>query len=187
MSHTQFVSTATLTVVDDFNLQSYLDALFERCVKEENFLFEEYGEIDGKVDIEFGEYVRQVGSNILIECDTEESNGNSEVYDWLIEQFLPVMTSEFAEIKSALVRSGVDVNVEFYTKDRKCISTDDIRNILKQYIKMSAWPLSELAHNISKRPFPVLWLRSNRNQRTDEVYQSTICYSWWNWKHELCE
>ena len=140
MSFTQFVSTATLTVVDDFNLLSYLDALSERCVKEENFLFEEYGEVDSKVDIEFGEYVRQVGSNILIECDTEESNGNSEVYDWLIDQFLPVMTSEFAEIKSASVdsRSGVDVNVEFYTKDRKCISTDDIRNILKQYIKMSA-------------------------------------------------
>jgi hypothetical protein len=132
MSFTQFVSTATLTVVDDFNLLSYLDALSERCV--------EYGEIDGKVDIEFGEYVRQVGSNILIECDTEESNGNSEVYDWLIEQFLPVMTSEFVQIKSATIdsRSGVDVNVEFYTKDRKCISTDDIGNILKQYIKMSA-------------------------------------------------
>jgi len=103
-------------------------------VKEENFIFEYYGEI------EFGEYVRQVGSNILIECDTEESNGNSEVYDWLIEQFLPVMTSEFVQIKSTTIdsRSGVDVNVEFYTKDRKCISTDDIRNILKQYIKMSA-------------------------------------------------
>ena len=140
MSFTQFVSTATLTVVDDFNLLSYLDALSERCVKEENFLFEEYGENDGKVDIEFGEYVRQDGSNILIECDTEESNGNSEVYDWLIDQFLPVMTSEFAEIKSASIdsRSGVDVNVGFYTKDRKCISTDDIGNILKQYIKMSA-------------------------------------------------
>ena len=53
MSYTQFVSTATLTVVDDFNLQSYLDTLSERCVKEENFLFADYGEIDGKVDIEF--------------------------------------------------------------------------------------------------------------------------------------
>jgi hypothetical protein len=121
-------------VVDDFNLQSYLDALSERCVKEENFIFEYYGEIT------FGEYVYQVGSNILIECDTEDSNGNSEVYDWLIDQFLPVMTSEFVQIKSATIdsHSGVDVNVEFYTKDRKCISTDDINNILKQYIKMSA-------------------------------------------------
>jgi hypothetical protein len=134
MSFTQFVSTATLTVVDDFNLLSYLDALSERCVKEENFIFEYYEEI------EFGEYVRQVGSNILIECESEGVNGNSEVYDWLIEQFLPVMTSEFAEIKSASIdsRSGMDVNVCFYTKDRKCISTDDIGNILKQYIKMSA-------------------------------------------------
>jgi hypothetical protein len=134
MSYTQFVSTATLTVVDDFNLQSYLDALSERCVKEENFIFEYYGEI------EFGEYFRQVGSNILIECDSEGDNGNSEVYDWLIEQFLPVMTSEFVQIKSATIdsRSGADVSVEFYTKDGKSFSTDDINNILKQYIKMSA-------------------------------------------------
>jgi hypothetical protein len=134
MSHTQFVSTATLTVADDFNLQSYLDALSERCVKEENFIFEYYGEM------EFGEYVRQNGNELLIECESEGDNGNSEVYDWLIEQFLPVMTSEFVQIKSATIdsRSGADVNVEFYTKDRKRISTDDIGNILKQYIKMSA-------------------------------------------------
>jgi hypothetical protein len=134
MSHTQFVSTATLTVADDFNLQSYLDALSERCVKEENFIFEYYGEM------EFGEYVRQNGNELLIECDTEESNGNSEIYEWLFDQFLPVMTSEFAEIKSASIdsRSGVDVDVCFYTKDVKRISTDDIKNILKQYIKMSA-------------------------------------------------
>ena len=154
MSYTQFVATATLTVVDDFNLQSYLDALSERCVKEENFIFEFYGEVDGKVDMEFSAYVHQVGSNILIECDTEEYNGNSEVWDWLIDQFLPVMTSEFAEIKSASIdsRSGVDVDVCFYTKDGNCISTDDIGNILKQYVKISAWPLSELSHEAPMTP-----------------------------------
>ena len=53
MSYTQFVSTATLTLCDDFNVQSYLDAIAERCVKEKNFLFEEYGEIDGKEEAEY--------------------------------------------------------------------------------------------------------------------------------------
>lgn len=140
MSYTQFVATATLTLCDDFNVQSYLDAIAERCVKEENFLFEEYGEIDGKVDVNFGSYVHQNGNELLIEIDTEESNGNSEVWDWLIDQFIPIMKSEYVQIKSATIdsRSGVDVDVCFYTKDGNCISTDDIGNILKQYVKMSA-------------------------------------------------
>ena len=57
------------------------------------------------------------------------------------------MTSEFVQVKSATIdsRSGVDVNVEFYTKDR-CISTDDIGNSLKQYIKMSAWYHTDVIH-----------------------------------------
>ena len=133
MSYTQFVSTATCTVVDGFNLQSYLDAISTRCVKEQNFLFEEYGEENGKIDIDFDAYVRQVGDNVLIECDTEESNCNSEVWDWLVDQFLPVMTSRFVEIKSATIdsRSGVDVHVAYLGKDNNYISTDDL---IKNYI-----------------------------------------------------
>ena len=65
MSYTQFVSTATLTVVDGFNLQSYLDAISVRCVEEENFIFEENGEVDGKVDVDFSAYVRKLDDVIL--------------------------------------------------------------------------------------------------------------------------
>ena len=128
MSYTQFVATATCTVVDGFNLQSYLDAISERSVKEQNFLFEEYGEENGKIDLDFDAYVRQVGDNILIECDTEEYNSNSEVWDWLIDQFVPIMTSRFVEIKSATIdsREGVDVHVAYLGKDNNYISTDDL-------------------------------------------------------------
>lgn len=128
MSYTQFVATATCTVVDGFNLQSYLDAISTRCVKEQNFLFEEYGEENGKIDLDFDTYVRQVGDNVLIECDTEESNGNSEVWDWLVDQFVPIMNSRFVEIKSATIdsRSGVDVHVAYLGKDNNYISTDDL-------------------------------------------------------------
>jgi len=128
MSYTQFVATATCTVVDGFNLQSYLDAISTRCVKEQNFLFEEYGEENGKIDIDFDAYVRQVGDNVLIECDTEEYNGNSEVWDWLVDQFVPIMTSRFVEIKSATIdsRDGVDIHVAYLGKDNNYISTDDL-------------------------------------------------------------
>ena len=137
MSYTQFVSTATCTVVDGFNLQSYLDAISTRCVKEQNFLFEEYGEENGKIDIDFDAYVRMVGDNVLIECDTEEYNRSSEVWDWLVDQFVPVMTSRFVEIKSATIdsRYGVDVHVAYLGKDNNYISTDDL---IKNYISSVA-------------------------------------------------
>ncbi len=128
MSYTQFVATATCTVVDGFNLESYLEAISIRSVKEQNFLFEEFGEENGKIDLDFGDYVRQVGDNILIECDTEEYNNNSQVWDWLVDQFLPIMNSRFVEIKSASIdsRDGVDVHVAYLTKDGQYISTDDL-------------------------------------------------------------
>ena len=129
MSYTQFVATATCSVVDDFNLQSYLDALSERCVKEENSIFEFYGlDSNDELDVDFGDYVRISGGKLLIECDTEEINSNSEVWDWLIDQFIPVMTSQFVEIKSATIdsRSGVDVDVCFYSKDGKSISANEL-------------------------------------------------------------
>jgi hypothetical protein len=137
MSYTQFVATATVTVVDDFNLNSFLTALADRCVSEENFIYENYGEDDGVLDLDFECYVHQNGDKILIECDTEESNGNSEVWDWLIDQFLPIMTSDLAKIKSATIdsRSGLDVDVCFCDKNGNCI---DVDNIVSQYTKMSS-------------------------------------------------
>jgi hypothetical protein len=129
MSYTQFFSTATCTVVDEFNLQSYLDAISERCVKEENSIFEFYGlDSNNLLDVDFADYVRQLGDTILIECDTEEINSNSEVWDWLIDQFVPIMTSRFVTIKSATVdsRNGVYVDVSYLDKNKQYISTDDL-------------------------------------------------------------
>jgi hypothetical protein len=119
MSYTQFVATAFCTVVDGFNLESYLDALSKRCVKEDNFIAEEYGVNEDQVDIHFDTYVRMVGSNVLIECDTEENNNNSEIWDWLVGQFVPVMVSDLMEIKSATIdsRSGVDVDIVYLKKN----------------------------------------------------------------------
>ena len=103
-------------------------------------MVEHYGEVDGKVDIDFNDYVRESGGQILIEMDSEESNGNSEVWDWLIDQFLPIMKSDYVQIKSASIdsRSGVDIDFSFIKKDGTFIGIDDIGEILKQYIKMSA-------------------------------------------------
>ena len=138
MSHTQFVATATLTVCEGFNVQSYLDAISERCVKEDNFIAQEYGEIDGKVDIDFSDYVRESDGKILIETDSEESNGNSEVWDWLIDQFLPIMNSEYVQIKSASIdsRSGVDIGFSLYSKTGKIVNLDELMETYQQSVTL---------------------------------------------------
>lgn len=136
MSYTQFVATATLTVCEGFNVQSYLDAISKRCVKEDNFIVEHYGEVDGKVDIDFNDYVRESGGQILIEMDSEESNGNSEVWDWLIDQFLPIMKSDYVQIKSASIdsRSGVDIGFSLYSKTGKVVDLDEIMKTYQQTV-----------------------------------------------------
>ncbi len=136
MSYTQFVATASLTVCEGFNLQSYLDAISERSVKEDNFLMEHYGEVNGKIDIDFEDYVRQSDGNILIECDTEENNNNSEVWDWLIDQFIPVMNSQFVQIKSATIdsRSGVDIGFSLYDKMGKFVDLTEIMEVYQKTV-----------------------------------------------------
>jgi hypothetical protein len=136
MSYTQFVATASLTVCEGFNLQSYLDAISERSVKEDNFLMEHYGEVNGKIDIDFEDYVRQSDGNILIECDTEENNNNSEVWDWLIDQFIPVMNSQFVQIKSATIdsRSGVDIGFSLYDKMGKVVDLTEMMEVYQKTV-----------------------------------------------------
>lgn len=136
MFYTQFVATASLTVCEGFNLQSYLDAISERSVKEDNFLMEHYGEVNGKIDIDFEDYVRQSDGNILIECDTEENNNNSEVWDWLIDQFIPVMNSQFVQIKSATIdsRSGVDIGFSLYDKMGKFVDLTEIMEVYQKTV-----------------------------------------------------
>jgi hypothetical protein len=135
MSYTQFIATASCSVVDDFNLQSYLDGLSVRCVEEENFIFEFYGlDSNDDLDVDFADYVRISGGKLLIECDSEEINSNSEVWDWLIDQFLPVMTGKMMEIHTASIdsRSGLDSSNGFYTKSGRWIGSDDILRIAEE-------------------------------------------------------
>ena len=143
MSHTQFVGTATLHVADEFNLEEYFEKLSFKCISENNFIVEDYGVEDDKVDLDFSDYVSQVDNKILIKCDTdtlENNYYNSQVWDWLIEQFLEVMTSSYMEIKSATIdsQSGVDHGTSYYLKDGRFIGSDDVHNVVEQYIKMSS-------------------------------------------------
>ena len=136
MSYTQFVATAKCQVPADFNLQSYLDDLSVQCVQEENLIFEFYGlDSNDELDVDFADYVRQVGDNILIECDTEELNSNRDVWDWLFNQFREnVMTGKMMEINTTTIdsRDGVESSKGFYTKSGRWIGADDILRIVEE-------------------------------------------------------
>jgi hypothetical protein len=135
MSYTHFTSTATCDVVENFNLESFLDGLAQRCIREENFIFDEFGEVDGKLDLNFNNYVRHVGDKMVIELDTEECNNNSEVWDWLLDQFLPVMMSKVMRINSASYdsRTGMESDVTFYSKDGTILS---VENLIEAYFTL---------------------------------------------------
>lgn len=128
MSYTQFFGTATLTVDESFNLDSFLNTLSYNSVADDNFLVEQYGVVGNKIDLDFGWYVTHIDNQILIKIDTEESNGNSEVWDFLIDKFAPIMTSELMKVQSTSVcsRNGVDSCVFYVTKEGKQIDSEEM-------------------------------------------------------------
>jgi hypothetical protein len=135
MSYTHFISTATCDVVENFNLESFLDGLAQRCISEPNFIFDEFGEVNGKLDLDFNDYVRQVADKIIVEIDTEECNNNTDVWDWLLDQFLPIMTSKVMRIDGANYnsRTGMESDVSFYSKEGTILSVD---NLIEAYFTL---------------------------------------------------
>ena len=139
MSYTQFVATASAQTPSTFNLDDYLVSLVDFVANHLDELSE-----DVQIEVEdyshedvvamFSEYVRVLGDKILVECDSEERNGNSMVWDWLCDQVRKdVMISNVMEIHSATInsRSGVDTTFGFYKKDGTWIGSDDMVKLLE--------------------------------------------------------
>lgn len=145
MSYTQFVCTSKCQVADDFNLEEYLTSLVDFVGNHVDDLSES---ISWLADLEHNEvleelqkYVRQVGSQVMIDCDTEDDNHDTELWDWLSDQIRQdVMISKFMTINSTTIdsRDGVDPYQSFVMKDGTQIGSDEIQNIIEQYVQMSA-------------------------------------------------
>lgn len=131
MSYTQFSAKATCEVVEGFNLDSFLNGLMKRCIEEDNFIAQEYGldpENNEVCDLSFHYYVSQKEKEIQIFLDTEEDCNNSEVFDWLTQQFIPVMTSRYLKVESVTVdsRDGSSSWITFTDKNGNQITVDDL-------------------------------------------------------------
>jgi len=140
MSYTQFVATAKCQVPADFNLKEYLTSLTDFVANHIDDLPDDIAnelcdyEYDDVLNI-LEKYVRELGSDVLIEMDSEESNGNSIIWDWLCDQFREdVMTGKMMEIHTASIdsRSGLDSSNGFYTKTGRWIGSDDILRIAEE-------------------------------------------------------
>lgn len=138
MSFTSFTSKATFDVVEGFNMDSFLLGLSKRCVNEHNFIAETYGldpENEELCDLDFHDYVTHEGTEITVNLDTDDSGiGDSEVFDWLTDQFIPVMTSEFMRIESVTMdsRDGNSCHIAFQNKNGDLI---DVDVLLRHYLK----------------------------------------------------
>ena len=78
--------------------------------------------------------IKESGGSITIATDSDESNSNSEVWDWLVDQFIPVMKSEVAVIKSASIsyKSGVDIGFSLISKTKGLVSEDEIVEVYSE-------------------------------------------------------
>lgn len=80
------------------------------------------------LDLTFSDYISLEDEEIVVSCDTEESNSDSEVFDWLTNRFAPLMVSKLMRIEHCTddSRSGMSSDVCFLTRDRKLVSLDDL-------------------------------------------------------------
>jgi hypothetical protein len=156
MSHCQFAAKASFTVVEGFNLDSFLSGLAKRCVTENNFIAQEYGvDPDNETlnDLNFSDYVSQSETEVIVQLNTDESGfgdsdyvsqsetevivqlntdesgfGDSEVFDWIKTQFVPVMTSDFMKVEYVTMdsRDGISCTIQYHTKSGAILDSDEL-------------------------------------------------------------
>lgn len=145
MSTTTFTGTATCEVAPDFNLDTYLDTL---CDFVQNHLEDlpdnlqtEFEDMTvDELKAELGNYLSLNREYLWIECDTDESNGNSEIWEFLIDQVSQDVMKDVMEVYSTISdsRSGVDPWHYYITKTNHKVEVhypEDIVKILKQRIQ----------------------------------------------------
>lgn len=143
MSYTHCTSTASCGVADDFNLDAYV----KQTAK---LIFEHYdsmpGDIRGayldfdneEIEKDLNHYLHMNGSKLLIEFDSEESNGDTGVWDWLCDQIRQdVMTSNAMQINHSSYdsRDGVEVGNSYLLKNGTFIGSDDVADLIEKHIQ----------------------------------------------------
>ena len=87
MSTTFYTAEARITQSAHFDLDSFISELHDQCIRENNFIVENYGIKNDKVDCDFESYVSIVDEDVMIRVDTSDNtNSDSEVFEWLVDR-----------------------------------------------------------------------------------------------------
>jgi hypothetical protein len=147
MSFTQFIGTAKCRVAEDFDMNEFLMACADwicnnvNCQEwaltvNQNQTVRWYeGRTHEAVCVDLSNYLQLNGNQLLIKVDSEILN--TQVHNWLINRVLDFeMVGEIMTINSASIdsRTGVDVDVCYYTSERDYISSDAAIALLEQSV-----------------------------------------------------
>lgn len=125
MADHTFLGTTTVKVADDFNLDKYIAEISKLNTKEKNALLKK----TGLSYLDFAPYTIQDGDNVYIECNTDdEKNNNQELWEWITDKFLSVMTASLAEVKSVVIdpEEGIDFEVIYLNKSGENVTSDQL-------------------------------------------------------------
>jgi hypothetical protein len=141
MSYTHYTASASCSVAEDFDLNEYVKSLVDFIGNHLDDLpdsIQWLGDYTHEELIEtVKKYVRKSGGKILIELDSEESNYDSDLWDWLCDSIREdVMTSKLMVMNYSTndSRNGVECGTSYYMKDGTFYGSDDIEAILESAI-----------------------------------------------------
>jgi hypothetical protein len=126
MSYYHFTAKATFDVAEDFDLDSFLVNASMRYPA----FTKQYGFRPDNEDLSnFNDYVKQSKTRVTVRLDSEEPTfSNSDAFDWLLSQFIPVMSSRFMKVESIVIdsRHGHSCCVWYQTQGGATIHSDEL-------------------------------------------------------------
>lgn len=136
MSYTQFIGDARCSIKNYNEPDSILDPIALKIVNEIELLpddvrweFDQCSFSECKETLE--RYIEVCDGDIRILCDTEDSNSNSMVWDYLIQEICKFMTSDLMTVTSTSIdsRDGVSSSTDFYNRQGKWVDITEASNL----------------------------------------------------------
>lgn len=132
MSYTQHAATATCQITNVIDTSDLISQVYDYLINHEDEAptellncdsFDEFSDI-------LEAYVSVVDNTLTINMDTEESNSDGEVFDFLTDHYAHLMSSDFMKVVwvSYDSRSGLSADCTYYNKQGEMI---DVEKLLK--------------------------------------------------------
>jgi hypothetical protein len=136
MSYTQHAATATCQITNVLDTNDLISQVHDYLTNHEDEAptellncdnFDEFADI-------LDAYVSLVDGTLTVNMDTEETNSDGEVFDFLTDHYAHLMSSEFMKVVwvSYDSRSGLSADCTYYDNQGNMI---DVEKLLKSQLK----------------------------------------------------